>query len=147
MMPSPFDFLCATMPLTVRVIAPDTTVWDAEAEEVILPSTTGQLGLLGGHAPLLTALDTGVMRVRENKEWIPIALMGGFAEVDKDEVTILVNGAERGDAIDLEAAKSAFAEAESRLSEAQSSDNKQELLQAKQAVKRSRARLQAAGGG
>ncbi|MGB3616235.1 MAG: ATP synthase F1 subunit epsilon [Elainellaceae cyanobacterium] len=134
------------MPLTVRVIAPDKTVWDAEAEEVILPSTTGQLGLLGGHAPLLTALDTGVMRVRENKEWIPIALMGGFAEVDQDEVIILVNGAERGDAIDLDEAKAAFAEAESRLEASQSSDDKQERLQAKQALKRSRARLQAAGG-
>jgi F-type H+-transporting ATPase subunit epsilon len=52
------------MALTVRVIAPDKTVWDAEAEEVILPSTTGQLGILAGHAPLLTALDVGVMRVR-----------------------------------------------------------------------------------
>ena len=52
------------MSLVVRVVAPDKTVWDDEAEEVILPSTTGQLGILGGHAPLLTALDTGVLRVR-----------------------------------------------------------------------------------
>ncbi|MEO0406493.1 MAG: ATP synthase F1 subunit epsilon [Cyanobacteria bacterium P01_A01_bin.135] len=135
------------MPLTVRVIAPDKTVWDAEAEEVILPSTTGQLGLLAGHAPLLTALETGVMRVREDKEWVPIALMGGFAEVEQDEVTILVNGAERGDSIDLDAAKTAFSEAESNLSEAQSGEDKQKQFQAKQALKRARARLQAAGGG
>ncbi|MEL6456596.1 MAG: F0F1 ATP synthase subunit epsilon, partial [Cyanobacteria bacterium J06623_5] len=52
------------MSLVVRVVAPDRTVWDDEAEEVILPSTTGQLGILGGHAPLLTALDTGVLRVQ-----------------------------------------------------------------------------------
>lgn len=88
------------MALTVRVIAPDKTVWDSEAEEVILPSTTGQLGILAGHAPLLTALDIGVMRVRSDKTWVPIALMGGFAEVDANEVTILVNGAERGENID-----------------------------------------------
>lgn len=61
------------MTLTVRVIAPDKTVWDAEAEEVILPSTTGQLGILSGHAPMLSALDTGVMRVREGKGWKAIA--------------------------------------------------------------------------
>ncbi len=48
------------MTLTVRVIAPDRTVWDENADEVILPSTTGQVGILTGHAPLLTALDTGV---------------------------------------------------------------------------------------
>ncbi|MEO1693544.1 MAG: F0F1 ATP synthase subunit epsilon, partial [Cyanobacteria bacterium J06631_6] len=41
------------MTLTVRVISPDKTVWDSKAEEVILPSTTGQLGILGGHAPML----------------------------------------------------------------------------------------------
>lgn len=134
------------MALTVRVIAPDKTVWDSDAEEVILPSTTGQLGILSGHAPLLTALDTGVMRVRAEKDWAAIALMGGFAEVENDEVTILVNGAERGELIDPEEARSAFAEAESRAKQVGSNSNRQEQIQAKQALKRARARLQAAGG-
>ncbi|MEY3299026.1 MAG: synthase epsilon chain [Cyanobacteriota bacterium] len=133
------------MALTVRVIAPDKTVWDSEAEEVILPSTTGQLGILAGHAPLMTALDIGVMRVRADKTWIPIALMGGFAEVDSNEVTILVNGAERGETIDLNAARTAFEEAETRLNQV-SDDDKQAVIQARQAVKRARAKLQAAEG-
>lgn len=133
------------MALTVRVIAPDKTVWDSEAEEVILPSTTGQLGILAGHAPLLTALDIGVMRVRADKEWVPIALMGGFAEVDSNEVIILVNGAERGDAIDLAQAQTAYQEAEARLSGVDSED-KSATIQARQSLKRARAKLQAAGG-
>jgi len=133
------------MTLTVRVIAPDKTVWDSDAEEVILPSTTGQLGILGGHAPLMTALDIGVMRVKSNKEWVSIALLGGFAEVESDEVTILVNGAERGDTINREAAQAAYAEAKARVDKGSSSD-RQEQIQAAQALKRSRARLQAAGG-
>ena len=132
------------MTLTVRVVAPDKTVWDSEAEEIILPSTTGQLGILSGHAPLLTALDTGVMRVRPGKDWVAIALMGGFAEVENDEVTILVNGAERGDKIDKEAARAAYTEAETRVKQAQSSDK--EKIQAAQNLKRARARFQAAGG-
>lgn len=136
------------MALTVRVIAPDKTVWDSSAEEVILPSTTGQLGILSGHAPLLTALETGVMRVRSaDKTWVPIALMGGFAEVENNEVIVLVNGAERGDSIDRDAARAAYTEAESRYSQLQPSTNKQEQIQATQALKRARARLQAAGGG
>lgn len=134
------------MALTVRVIAPDKTVWDSEAEEVILPSTTGQLGILTGHAPLLTALDTGVMRVRADKNWVPIALMGGFAEVEKDEVTILVNAAERGDTINKDEARTAFAEAETKFNQSQQSDDRQARIQATQAYKRARARLQAAGG-
>ena len=133
------------MALTVRVIAPDKTVWDSEAEEVILPSTTGQLGILAGHAPLMTALDIGVMRVRSDKTWVPIALMGGFAEVDTDEVTILVNGAERGENIDPNAARTAFEEAEARLGQV-NDDDKQAVFQARQAVKRARAKLQAAEG-
>ena len=133
------------MSLTVRVVAPDKTVWDAPAEEVILPSTTGQLGILGGHAPLLTALDTGVMRVREDKNWLSIALMGGFAEVENNEVTILVNGAERGDSIDQEEAKAAYEKAEARVSSVPS-DDRQEQIQATQELKRARARLQASGG-
>jgi F-type H+-transporting ATPase subunit epsilon len=131
------------MALTVRVIAPDKTVWDAAAEEVILPSTTGQLGILPGHAPLISALDIGVLRVRSDKSWTSIALMGGFAEIDDNEVTILVNAAERGDGIDAEAAKQEMAEAESTLN-ATKADDRPAMLQATQAVKKARARVQAA---
>jgi F-type H+-transporting ATPase subunit epsilon len=135
------------MTLTVRVVSPDKTVWDATAEEVILPSTTGQLGILSGHAPLLTALDTAVMRVRPstNQDWVAIALMGGFAEVENDELTILVNGAERGDSIDLEAARADYTQAQTRANQAQNAA-RQEQIQATQALKRARARFQAAGG-
>jgi F-type H+-transporting ATPase subunit epsilon len=135
------------MTLTVRVISPDKTVWDAKAEEVILPSTTGQLGILSGHAPLLSALDTGVMRVRgdKNQDWVAIALMGGFAEVEEDEVIILVNGAERGDKINLEEARTAYNQAEKRLAQVPAGE-RQAQIQASVAYKRARARFQAAGG-
>ncbi|NEN88262.1 MULTISPECIES: ATP synthase F1 subunit epsilon [Okeania] len=135
------------MTLTVRVISPDKTVWDSEAEEVIIPSTTGQLGILSGHASMLTALDIGVMRVRaeKSKDWVAIALMGGFAEVEANEVTILINGAEKGDTIDKEAARIAYNEAESSLEKAENGDL-QAKIKAQKALKRARARLQAAGG-
>ncbi len=134
------------MALTVRVIAPDKTVWDAEAEEVILPSTTGQLGILSGHAPILSALDTGVMRVREGKEWVAIALSGGFAEVESNEVTVLVNSAERGDSIDLSAAESEYSAAQSRMEAAAAGSDESDKISAAQAFKKARARVQAAGG-
>ena len=133
------------MSLAVRVVAPDKTVWDAEAEEVVLPSTTGQLGILSGHAPLLTALDIGVLRVRADKDWVAIALMGGFAEVENNEVTILVNGAERGEGIDLSEAEAEYTSAKSK-ADGISSDDKQAVIQARKSLKRARARVQAAGG-
>ena len=86
------------------------------------------------------------MRVRAQKEWSTIALMGGFAEVENDEVTILVNGAEQGSSIEKEPARLEFAAAEERVAQAQQGDNRQEQFQANQALKRSRARYQAAGG-
>ena len=137
------------MALTVRVIAPDKTVWDAAADEVILPSTTGQLGILPNHAPLLTALDTGVMRVRStaSKDWAATwYARPSFAEVDENEVTILVNGAEKGAEINLEDAKASFTQAQTRLSQVKEGD-RMEKIQATQAFKRARARVQAAGGG
>ncbi len=134
------------MSLNVRVITPDNTVWDATAEEIVLPSTTGQLGILSGHAPLLSALDVGVMRLRPQKDWLSIVLAGGFAEVEEDEVTILVNSAERGEDIDPEEAQQAYDEAQERLEKAQNSDNRQEIIQATQAQKKARSRLQAATG-
>ena len=93
----------------------------------------------------MTALDIGVMRVRPEKEWVAIALMGGFAEVDNDEITILVRGAERGDSIDQDEAQAAF-EAAQTAATSVSTDDRRATLQAKQELRRARARLQAAGG-
>jgi len=129
------------MTLKIRVIAPDKIVWDAEAEELILPSSTGQLGILTGHIPLLTALDIGVMRVRISKEWKPIILLGGFAEVKNNNVTILVNGAEEISDIDLEKAKNELEEATNAVEEATTNKEK---IEATQKLRKSKARLQAA---
>nr|YP_009244051.1 ATP synthase CF1 epsilon subunit [Gelidium elegans]AMK96293.1 ATP synthase CF1 epsilon subunit [Gelidium elegans] len=129
------------MTLNIRVIAPDKTVWDANAEEVILPSSTGQLGILTGHVPLLTALDIGVMRVRIEKEWQPIILLGGFAEVENNKITILVNGAEKASEINLEEAQQNLELATNKLTQAKS---KKEKIEATQDVRKAKARLQAA---
>lgn len=129
------------MALHISIIAPDRTVWDADAEEVILPSSTGQLGILRGHAPLLTALDVGVMRVRIDKDWIPIVLMGGFAEVENDQLTILVNGAEEGSKINKEEAEKNLEEMTLRFNEAATTKEK---IEATQNLRKARARVQAA---
>lgn len=129
------------MALNIRVIAPDRTVWDANAEEIILPSSTGQLGILKGHIPLLTALDIGVMRVRIDKDWKPIILQGGFAEVKNNKITILVNGAEAIEEIDLNSEQNNLEQAIQKLAEATTSKEK---IEATQNVRKARARVQAA---
>jgi len=129
------------MKLKVRVIAPDKIVWDAEAEEIILPSSTGQLGILNKHTPLLTALDIGVMRVRIEKDWKPIILLGGFAEVNNNVITILVNGAEEISEINIEQAKKDIEIATNAVEAANSSKEK---IEATQMLRKAKAKLQAA---
>eukprot|EP00871_Galdieria_phlegrea_P003986 jgi/Galph1/4589/GphlegSOOS_G3231.1 len=131
----------AKMSLNIRIIAPDRIVWTTTAEEVILPSSTGQLGILSGHAPLLSALDIGVMRVRIKNTWTPIVLFGGFVEVENSEITILVNGAEETSTINLEKANKELAESSSLLNEAKT--NKQKI-EATQKLRKAKARVQAA---
>lgn len=128
------------MTLKIRVIAPDKTVWDTAAEEVILPSSTGQLGILKGHIPILTALDIGVMRVRIDKEWKPLILLGGFAEVDNNNVTILVNGVEESKEIDINIAQNQLEEATIALADAETNKEK---IDATQNLRKARARIQA----
>ena len=87
------------------------------------------------------------MRVRASKNapWQAIALLGGFAEVDQDEVTILVNSSERGDTINQEEARTAYNQAQTLLNQVPAG-YRQAQIQATKAFKRARARFQAAGG-
>lgn len=133
------------MTLQVCVITPDGIVLKEAVEEVILPSMSGQLGILSGHAPLLTALDIGVMRIRPSKNWKNLVVMGGFAEVDHDVLKVLVNSAEVDNDISKEEAQTEFSKAQTLLEQANKGDNRQEKIRASQAFKRARARLQALG--
>ena len=128
------------MSLNVRVITPDRIVWDANAEELILPSSTGQLGILTDHAPLLTALDIGVMRLKTGGNWISFVLMEGFAEVEDSKITILCNGAEEGASIDASTAQAALEKVTLLVDEAAT---KKEKIEATIELRKAKARLQA----
>jgi F-type H+-transporting ATPase subunit epsilon len=129
--------------LTLRVLSPDKNVFDGSADEVILPSTTGQLGILPGHISLLTAIDVGVLRVRADGGWNSIALMGGFAEVDADEVTVLVNNAELGSTIDPGSAESELQAASTAVTGMEGQPASPEKVKAQQQLNLAKARVQA----
>ncbi|WP_269621781.1 ATP synthase F1 subunit epsilon [Prochlorococcus marinus] len=131
------------MPLNLRVLAPDKSVFDDKVEEVILPSTTGQLGILPGHISMVTAIEIGVLKIRIQGIWNSIALMGGFAEVESDEVTVLVNGAELGKNIDATSAEKELEEAKNKFSQISDEANSPEKIQAKERLEKANARLKA----
>ena len=123
-------------------MAPDRVFWNATANEIILPTNTGQMGILTNHTPLITGLDIGVMLVREENsknEWISMALMGGFALVQENTVTILVNDAELATSINSDQAEKAFLEAQTAFEKAES---RKEKIETSLTFKRARARLQ-----
>ena len=131
------------MSLTLRVLAPDQSVFDDTADEIILPSTTGLLGVLPGHISMVTAIDFGVLRVLKNGNWDSIALTGGFAEVESNEVTVLVNKAELGKNIDSVQAEAELEQAKSKLSLAEGLTSSPEKIKAQETLNKAKAWFQA----
>ena len=130
------------MALQICVMTPDCIFLNKEVDEIILPTNTGQMGVLSNHAPLITALDIGVMLVRTQKDWESVALMGGFALVKQNQVTVLVNEAESKETIDPQEAEETFASAKETLEKA---TGQKEKVEANFAFKRARARYQVIG--
>nr|YP_009106314.1 CF1 epsilon subunit of ATP synthase [Interfilum terricola]AIT95071.1 CF1 epsilon subunit of ATP synthase [Interfilum terricola] len=127
------------MSLQVCIMTPDRIFLNEAAEEIILPTNTGQMGVLKNHAPLITALDIGVMLIRTKNEWTPLALMGGFALIKKNQITVLVNEAESSKSINFDEAEKTFTEAKTKLEEA---DGQKQKVEANFVFKRARARYQ-----
>lgn len=121
-------------------MAPNRIVWNSEIQEIILSTNSGQIGILPNHAPLLTALDIGVVKIRLKEQWSTMALMGGFAMIENNQMTILVNEAEKANEIDLQEARDAFAKAKNNLTQA---EGKKQVIEANLAFKRAKARLEA----
>jgi len=127
------------MSLQISILTPDRIFWNQEAEEIILPTNTGQMGVLSNHAPIITALDIGIMSIRTQKEWTSVVLMGGFALVKQNQVTVLVNSAESKETIESSEAEQAFLEAKEQLEKAL---GQKEKVEANFTFKRARARYQ-----
>ncbi len=109
------------MPLTVHIVTAEREVFTQEnVSEVIVPGVDGELTVLPEHAPLLTMIQPGVMRVVTAGEDIDMAITGGFIEVRENRVTILADAAERAEEIDTVRAEEARRQAERSLEERES---------------------------
>ncbi|MBN2387469.1 MAG: ATP synthase F1 subunit epsilon [Anaerolineales bacterium] len=103
------------MPIRCEIVSQDRMVFEGDAEIVILPGTEGEMGILPDHAPLLTTLKFGIIRVRlEGREEI-FTVAGGVAEIQPDIITILADAAENVQEIDVSRAEAARKRAEEML--------------------------------
>ncbi len=127
------------MSLQISILTPERPFWNGQAEEIILPTESGEMGVLKNHAPIITGLDVGAMLIRTKQEWSSYAIMGGFALVKQNQVTILANEAESAESINPDEAKNAFESAKTNLEKA---DGVKEKVEANFTYKRAKARFQ-----
>ena len=101
----------------LQVVTPNRHVYSAQVAAVVLPGEIGEFGVLPGHAPLVSTLKIGCVRITPppggKVEWL--AISGGFAEVKGDEVVVLTPSAERAEEIDASRAEAARQRAEERI--------------------------------
>ena len=103
--------------MKLDIVTAELAVYSEDVDVVIAPGVEGQLGILPHHAPLMTALKAGELRVRKGGEEVSLAISGGFLEVRPDRVVVLADAAERADEIDIARAEEAKRRAEQRLTE------------------------------
>lgn len=129
--------------LILEVVTPEREVLRESVAEVQVPALSGYLGILPGHTPLLTELGIGPLIYKKASESGYIAVIGGFAEVLPQRVTVLAEAAERSEEIDGERARADLAEAERKLA-ASSSDPNTDWDALLKSVASARARLETA---
>ena len=131
------------MTINCEIVSQDRLVYQGDADIVIIPGMSGKMGILAHHSPVLTALNYGIITVREKNNEINFTVSGGVAEVMPDKVTILADSAENVQEIDIERAMKARERAEERLKLTLATDTDR-YMRITSALKRSDLRLQAA---
>jgi len=106
------------MALYLEIVTPQRTLLSAEAEYVSIPGEIGELGILPGHIPLLTNIQSGVLSYKNGGVEEKVAVHGGYAEICEDKITILAKIAELKNEIDLERSEAALQTAKNKLEKA-----------------------------
>jgi F-type H+-transporting ATPase subunit epsilon len=128
-------------PVRLDIVTAERVVYSEEVDIVVAPGVLGQLGILPHHAPLMTTLEPGELKVRRGGEEYSLVISGGFLEVRPDRIIILADAAERAEEIDIARAEAAKQRAQQRLTHP---TPEVDLAQAEAALRRSLARLKVA---
>ena len=110
------------MPLLLEIVTPERLAYSDEVDSVQLPGIEGELGVLPHHAPLLSTLGLGELRIRKGGVEESFAIVGGFVQVRPDKVVVMAETADMASEIDLERAQQARREAEQALEGAARAD-------------------------
>ena len=130
--------------LTLEIVTPDRALLREEVDEVVVPGSEGEFGVLPGHTPLLSMLKIGELWYRQGQEKHYLAVAFGFVEVLPDRVTVLAQVGERAQEIDIARAERAKQRAEQRLAQGQLTQVDLDIERARIALLKSLLRLQVA---
>ena len=125
-------------PMKLEIVTAEQVVYSEDVDVLVAPGVDGELGILPRHAPLLTVLQPGEIRVTKDGQESFIAVSGGFLEVMSDTVTILADTAEKSDDINAERADTALTRARERIASASTA---MDLQRAMASLRRSQARV------
>lgn len=132
----------ATDAIELQIVTPERHVLQENVQSVEVPGKEGYLGILPGHAPLITELGIGVLSYRKDSETRYLTVINGYAEVLPHRVIVLADVSERADEIDVERTRRARERAQSELSKA--APGFEEWQRANVSLQRALVRLQAA---
>ena len=130
--------------LRLDVVTAERVVYSDEVDVVVAPGVEGELAILPRHAPLLTLLQPGELRIRKDDVESSMVVSGGFLEVERNRVIVLADTAERAEEIDVARALAAQRRAEALLAERRTDTQEADLERALSALRRSQVRLKAA---
>jgi len=128
--------------LMLEIVTPEKLAFSGKVEEVTVPGSEGEFGVLRGHASLLSSIQIGELSYTKDNKKVAYAVDTGYAEVLSSKVTILVEGAERSDMIDKDLVRKQKADAEARLAKMAKEDQDYEKVKA--AVAKADTRLRVA---
>ena len=129
------------MALTLDIVTPEKKFFSGEVENVYLPGTEGELGILPGHVPLVTGLTAGELRYSSGGNVEELAIGAGFVEVTQEKVTVLTDLAVTDAEIDEARVEQAMKRAEEELSKIDHSENTEEVAALQAAIAKSMAQL------
>jgi|SRR3989344_9544531 len=124
------------MSLLLDIITPEKVVFKGEADEVIIPTTRGQIAVLSNHANLLSQIQEGELTIRLGKEESHLAITSGFLEVADNKVTILADYAVRSEHIEAQKALEAKKRAEELMKQAKERTNQKDFAIAENELRR-----------
>ena len=131
------------MTIRCEIVSQDRTVFQGDVDIVILPGVAGEMGILPHHAPTLTILRYGVIKIRRQGKEELFSVAGGMAEVQPEVVTVLADAAENVQEIDITRALAAKKRAEDALAGLKSEEDQDAYLRMEAALRRSNLRLDA----